>query len=83
MEIFKNSCSLDCFDVCKIDVYKENGKVIKLMGNKEHSLTDGFLCSKGLKHLNRLYDENRILKPLLKVGAVSYSHLPVPTKRIV
>ena len=68
MEIFKNSCSLDCFDVCKIDVYKENGKVVKLQGNKEHNLTDGFLCSKGLKHLNRLYDENRILKPLLKVG---------------
>ena len=46
MEIFKNSCSLDCFDVCKIDVYKENGKVVKLQGNKEHNLTDGFLCSK-------------------------------------
>ncbi len=68
MKIFKNSCSLDCFDVCKIDVYKENGKVIKLQGSKEHSLTDGFLCSKGFKHLNRLYDKNRILKPLLKVG---------------
>lgn len=68
MEIFKNSCSLDCFDVCKIDVFKENGKVIKLQGNKEHNLTDGFLCSKGLKHLNRLYDKNRILRPLLKVG---------------
>lgn len=68
MEIFKNSCSLDCFDVCKIDVYKKDGKVVKLEGNKENSLTDGFLCSKGLKHLNRLYDENRILKPLLKVG---------------
>lgn len=68
MEVFKNSCSLDCFDVCKIDVYKEDGKVVKLQGNKEHSLTDGFLCSKGLKHLNRLYDKNRILKPLLKIG---------------
>ena len=68
MEIFKNSCSLDCFDVCKINVYKKDGKVIKLEGSTENSLTDGFLCSKGLKHLNRLYDENRILKPLLKVG---------------
>ena len=68
MKIFKNSCSLDCFDVCKIDVYMEDNKVIKLEGSKENSLTDGFLCSKGLKHLNRLYDENRILKPLLKVG---------------
>ena len=68
MEIFKNSCSLDCFDVCKINVYKKDNKVIKLEGSKENDLTDGFLCSKGLKHLNRLYDENRILNPLLKVG---------------
>lgn len=68
MEIFKNSCSLDCFDVCKINVYKKDGKVIKLEGSSENSLTDGFLCSKGLKHLNRLYDEKRILSPMLKVG---------------
>ncbi|MGL4988736.1 MAG: molybdopterin-dependent oxidoreductase, partial [Cetobacterium sp.] len=68
MEIFKNSCSLDCFDVCKIDVYKKDGKVIKLEGSSENSLTDGFICSKGLKHLERLYDPKRILKPLLKVG---------------
>ncbi|MGL5982217.1 MAG: hypothetical protein ACRCZR_02725, partial [Cetobacterium sp.] len=68
MEKFKNSCSLDCFDVCKIDVYKQDGKVIKLEGSKDNPLTDGFLCSKGLKHLDRLYDRNRILNPLLKVG---------------
>ncbi|WP_047394748.1 molybdopterin-dependent oxidoreductase [Cetobacterium sp. ZOR0034] len=68
MKIFRNSCSLDCFDVCKIDVYKKDGRVVKLEGSRDNSLTDGFLCSKGLKHLNRLYDENRILKPLLKVG---------------
>ncbi|MGL5356065.1 MAG: molybdopterin-dependent oxidoreductase [Cetobacterium sp.] len=68
MEKFKNSCSLDCFDVCKIDVYKQDGKVIKLEGSKDNDLTDGFLCSKGLKHLDRLYDSNRILNPLLKVG---------------
>lgn len=68
MEKFKNSCSLDCFDVCKIDVYKQDGKVIKLEGSNDNPLTDGFLCSKGLKHLDRLYDRNRILNPLLKVG---------------
>ena len=68
MKVFKNSCSLDCFDVCKINVYKKDNKIIKLEGSKENNLTDGFLCSKGLKHLNRLYDENRILSPLLKVG---------------
>lgn len=67
MEIFTNSCSLDCFDVCKIDVYKENNRIIKLEGNKSNKLTDGFLCSKGLKHLDRLYSNDRILKPLLKV----------------
>lgn len=70
MEIFTNSCSLDCFDVCKIDVYKEDNRVIKLEGNKSNKLTDGFLCSKGLKHLDRLYSKDRILKPLLKVNGV-------------
>ena len=70
MEIFTNSCSLDCFDACKMDVHKKNNRVVQITGNKNNELTDGFLCSKGLKHLNRLYDKDRLLNPLLKVNGV-------------
>ena len=68
MKIVKNTCSLDCFDVCKIDVHVKENKVVKLQGSKENDFTNGFLCPKGLKHLDRLYDKNRIIKPLLKIG---------------
>lgn len=45
MEIFKNSCSLDCFDVCKIDVFKENGKVI-ILWSRNPAITSVHLYKK-------------------------------------
>ena len=67
MDKLSHGCTLDCFDCCKFNVYVEEGKIIKIEGDKEHPYTKGFICKKGLAHLNRLNHHKRIYKPLLKV----------------
>lgn len=64
---FTHSCSLDCYDLCKFDVYKKGNRVTKIMGSSENTFTKGIICSKGRKHVERLYSRDRIKTPLLKV----------------
>jgi len=61
-----HSCSLDCYDLCKFDVYKKGDRVTKITGNSENSFTKGIICSKGRKHIDRLYHKDRLKTPLLK-----------------
>ena len=68
MKIFSQGCSLDCYDLCKFIIYKENGKVVKIAGDRFNNFTDGFICKKGLAHIERLYHKDRLTKPLLKIG---------------
>ena len=68
MKKLSSACTLDCFDCCKFNVYVENNKVIKIEGDKEHPYTKGFICSKGLMHLDRHNHPKRQYKPLLKIN---------------
>ncbi|MFS8630043.1 MAG: hypothetical protein LOD92_02520, partial [Bacillales bacterium] len=36
---FKSSCPLNCWDNCGFVVEVENGKVVKVDGDKEHPIT--------------------------------------------
>ncbi|SKC42123.1 molybdopterin-dependent oxidoreductase [Maledivibacter halophilus] len=60
------SCPLDCFDACSMIATINEGKVVKIEGDKSHPLTQGFVCKKGKKHLERLYHPDRILNPKKK-----------------
>ncbi|MEZ0535834.1 molybdopterin-dependent oxidoreductase [Caldicellulosiruptoraceae bacterium PP1] len=60
------SCPLDCFDACSINAEIIDNKITKLYGNKEHPITDGFLCRKGYKLLKNVYSEERIKAPLIR-----------------
>ena len=66
MRKLSHGCTLDCFDCCKFNVYVEDNKIIKIEGDKDHPYTKGFICKKGLAHLDRLNHKDRIYKPLLK-----------------
>jgi len=66
MKKIKFACSLDCFDLCSLVAIKENNKVIKIEGDKEHPITKGFVCEKGKNHLTRLYHPKRFTKPMIK-----------------
>lgn len=66
MKKLSSACTLDCFDCCRFNVYVEDDIVKKVEGDKEHPYTKGFICPKGLKHLERHNHPKRQYKPLIK-----------------
>lgn len=68
MKKISHGCTLDCADCCRFNIYTEDNKIIKIQGDKNHPYTKGFVCKKGLAHLDRLNHKKRIYKPLLKVN---------------
>jgi molybdopterin guanine dinucleotide-containing S/N-oxide reductase-like protein len=58
-------CSHDCPDSCAVLVTVDNdGRAIKAAGDPAHPVTQGFLCGKVAKYLDRVYAPERILFPL-------------------
>lgn len=70
MEVLSHGCTLDCFDCCKFNVYKEGSEILKIEGDKNHPFTKGLICKKGIAHLKRLNHKDRIYTPLLKNNGV-------------
>ncbi|WP_414470419.1 molybdopterin-dependent oxidoreductase [Methanobacterium sp. ACI-7] len=68
MKTVITACTRDCPGACSVIACVENGKVVKLTGNKDHKFTAGLLCGSTKNYLkNRLYSPKRILHPLKKV----------------
>jgi molybdopterin guanine dinucleotide-containing S/N-oxide reductase-like protein len=63
-------CSHDCPDSCAVLVtVNAEGRAVKVEGDPSQPLTQGFLCGKVAKYLDRVYSPDRILYPLRrKVG---------------
>ena len=69
-ERLKTLCNRDCPDVCSIVATVEDGRVTKLQGDKDHPITQGFLCERTSKFLDRQYSPDRLLTPLLRKDGV-------------
>ncbi|MGA2047110.1 MAG: molybdopterin-dependent oxidoreductase [Terracidiphilus sp.] len=64
-------CSHDCPDSCGVLVtVNEEGRAIKVAGDPRHPVTQGFLCGKVAKYLDRVYAPSRILYPLKRKANV-------------
>jgi anaerobic selenocysteine-containing dehydrogenase len=46
----------------------EDGRAVKLGGDRAHPFTDGFLCKKVARYLDRVYHQERLQYPLKRVG---------------
>ncbi|WP_195430585.1 molybdopterin-dependent oxidoreductase [Clostridium sp. D46t1_190503_E9] len=68
MEKLSHGCTLDCFDCCKFNIYVDKNEIIKIQGDKDHPYTKGFICKKGLAHLDRLNHKDRIYSPMIKIN---------------
>ncbi|MSV30164.1 MAG: molybdopterin oxidoreductase [Bryobacterales bacterium] len=68
-EIRHSVCALDCPDACSLLITVEDGFGSRLRGNPEHPITQGFLCGKVAKYLDREYSPHRLLYPQRRVGA--------------
>ena len=69
-------CSHDCPDSCAVLVtVDETGRAVKVAGDPAHPVTQGFLCGKVAKYLDRVYAPDRILYPLRRKAGVVKSPL--------
>jgi anaerobic selenocysteine-containing dehydrogenase len=66
--IFPAVCSLDCPDQCGLLLHKENGKIVKVTGDKNHPVTQGNICNKVRNMTERIYDKKRLSVPLKRTG---------------
>ena len=64
----RTACNRDCPDACGIVASIQNGKVVRLQGDREHPVTRGFLCHRTSRFLDRQYDPNRLTSPLVRRG---------------
>ncbi|MCI0642934.1 MAG: molybdopterin oxidoreductase family protein [Gemmataceae bacterium] len=61
-------CPHDCPDTCSMVVTVRDGVAVRLRGDAEHSFTDGFLCQKVSRYLERVYHPERLQFPMIRVG---------------
>jgi anaerobic selenocysteine-containing dehydrogenase len=54
----------------------EEGRAVKVQGDPKHPVTQGFLCGKVAKYLDRVYSPERILYPLRRKSGVAKGPLP-------
>jgi molybdopterin guanine dinucleotide-containing S/N-oxide reductase-like protein len=66
--VIRGACPHDCPDTCALIYTVENGRAIKVEGAQDHPTTDGFLCTKVNRYLERTYSDQRVLYPLKRVG---------------
>lgn len=61
-------CSLDCPDTCSLIIDEDQSGNIRVAGNPDHPITQGFTCAKIKEHVRRLRSPHRITSPLLRSG---------------
>src|SRR5437879_11031131 len=73
--VVRAACPHDCPDTCAMLVtvrrdYGAGGRrvAVAIEGDPEHPTTDGSLCTKVARYLERTYHPDRVLTPLKRVG---------------
>ncbi|MAV38933.1 MAG: molybdopterin-containing oxidoreductase catalytic subunit [Planctomycetaceae bacterium] len=64
----RTACNRDCPDACGLIADVQDGKVVRLQGDPQHPVTQGFLCHRTSRFLDRQYDPQRIVTPLARRG---------------
>src|SRR5579871_577220 len=67
--IVKAACPHDCPDTCALEVTVENGTAVDIAGSHAHPFTEGTLCTKVSRYLERTYSKERALFSMRRVGA--------------
>src|SRR5947208_3504796 len=68
LKIVRAVCPHDCPDTCGMVVTVEDGRATRLRGDREHPFTQGFLCQKVTRYLQRVYHPDRLEYPMKRVG---------------
>lgn len=66
--IVRGACPHDCPDTCATLVTVQDGRATRIQGDPDHPFTQGFLCAKVNRYLERTYHRDRLTRPLRRVG---------------
>ena len=66
--VVRGGCPHDCPDACSTLVTVEHGRATRISGDPDHPFTNGFLCAKVNRYIERTYHRDRLLHPLRRVG---------------
>ncbi len=70
IEVIRGACPHDCPDTCswQVAVDKSSGRAVDIWGNADHRITQGKLCGKVDRYLERTYHVDRLTTPLRRSG---------------
>jgi len=63
------ACPLDCPDACTLSVTVKGGRIAVIDGSSLNPVTGGYICSKVRHFDRRIYGEDRLHFPAMRVGA--------------
>ena len=66
-KIIKTTCST-CGPCCEVDAYVKDGKLIGVEGARNTPMQTGGLCAKGVAAAQYVYNKDRILYPMKRIG---------------
>src|SRR5581483_5175450 len=67
------ACPHDCPDACGVLITVEDGRATKIQGDPSHPFTQGFLCAKVTKYLDRVYSPDRVLYPMRRTAPKGFA----------
>jgi anaerobic selenocysteine-containing dehydrogenase len=62
----KTACPRDCPDACGLIATIEDGNVVRLEGDPDHPVTQGFICGRTTRFPDRQNSAERLTKPLFR-----------------
>ncbi len=66
--VVRGACPHDCPDTCAMLITVEDGRAVRVAGDPDHPVTQGFLCAKVNRYVERTYHPDRLTTPLRRVG---------------
>ncbi|MFY9554472.1 MAG: molybdopterin oxidoreductase family protein [Blastocatellia bacterium] len=69
LKVIHAACPHDCPDTCAMLIEVEDGRATRVSGDPDHPPTQGFLCTKVARYLERVYNPDRLLYPMRRIGA--------------
>ncbi|HEY4305766.1 MAG TPA: molybdopterin oxidoreductase family protein [Gemmatimonadaceae bacterium] len=66
--IVRGACPHDCPDTCAMLVTVQAGRATRVAGDPDHPITQGFLCAKVNRYVERTYHRDRLVYPMRRVG---------------
>ena len=61
--VVRGACPHDCPDTCAMLVTVQDGRATRVAGDPDHPFTQGFLCTKVNRYVERTYHRDRLLQP--------------------